>query len=56
MVGDPPEVEVGPQLGKVGQGRDDTSVVGLEELLEGQDGEQLVLGVVLAAVLRGVRR
>ena len=56
MVGDPLEAEVGPQLGEVGQGRDDAPVVGLEELLEGQDGEQLVLGIVLAAVLRGVRR
>ena len=49
MVGHLPQPEVGPQLGEVGQGRNDAAVVGLEEGLEGQDGEELVLGEVLAA-------
>jgi hypothetical protein len=48
--------EVGADLGEVGEELSDAAVIGLEEGLEGQDGEELVLGVVLAAADRGIRR
>lgn len=35
---------------------DDAAIVGLEEGLEGQNGEQLVLREVLATSRRGIRR
>src|SRR5262249_12690114 len=44
------------QLGEVVQQLHHPAVVGLEEGLERQDGEQLVLGVVLARELRRVGR
>lgn len=44
------------QVREVGQQRDDAAVVGLEELPQGQDGQQLVLGKVFLGELRGVRR
>ena len=43
------------QLGEVVQQLGDAAVVGLEEGLQGQAGEQLVLGKVLAGELRRVR-
>ena len=42
------QAEVQAQLGEVLQHPDDAAVVGLEEGLQGQDGEQLVLRVILA--------
>ena len=48
--------EGGPEVGPVGQVGGQPAVVGAEELLEGGQGEQLVLGEVLAAELRRVRR
>jgi len=48
------QAEVLPQLGEVVEELDEAPVVGLEEGLQGQQGEQLVLRVVLAGELRGV--
>src|SRR6516162_5567961 len=48
------QAEVGAQLGEVVEQGDDAAVVGLEEGLQGQAGEELVLGKVLAGELRGV--
>ena len=47
--------EVAAEFGEVGEDLGDAAVVGLEERLEGQDGEQLVGGEVLAAAGGGVR-
>lgn len=44
------------QFGQLGQQLGDAAVVGLEELPEHQDGEELRLGVVLATELAGLRR
>jgi hypothetical protein len=55
MVGHLLQRQVGSQLGEVVEDGDDASVVGLEEDFDGQDGEQLMLGEVLATELRGVR-
>ena len=49
------QAEVQAQLGEVLQHPDDAAVVGLEEGLQGQQGEELVLGEILAAARRGVR-
>ena len=48
------QAEILAQLGEVGQQPDDAPVVGLEEGLQGQGGEQLVLGEVLAGELRRI--
>jgi hypothetical protein len=48
--------EVLAEFGEVGEELDNAPVVGFEERLEGQGGEQLVLGEVLAAGGRGVGR
>src|SRR5262249_51578150 len=45
------QAEVVAQLGEVGEHLRDAAVIGLEEGFERQQGEQLVLGVVLAGVL-----
>ena len=48
------KAEAPAELGEVVQQLGEAAVVGLEEGLERQQGEQLVLGVVLAGELRGV--
>ena len=50
------EPEILAEVGEVGKELGDAPVVGLEERLEGQDGEQLVGGEVFAAAGRGVGR
>jgi hypothetical protein len=55
VVGHLLESQIGPQRGEVVEDGNDASVVGLEEHFDSQDGEQLVLGEVLAAELRRVR-
>jgi hypothetical protein len=50
------ETKVVPEVGEIGEERDDPAVVGFQERLEGQDGGQFVVGEVLPAVLRRVRR
>jgi hypothetical protein len=54
-VGDLHQPEVVAEFGEVGEDLDNTAVVGLEERLEGQNGEQLVGGEVLAAAGGGIR-
>jgi hypothetical protein len=44
------------QVGKISEQLDDAAKVGLEELAQGQDGKQLMLGEILAAVVGGVER
>ena len=48
------QAQVLAQLGEVREHLGDAPVVGLEEGLQGQDGEELVLGEVLARELRRV--
>jgi len=54
VVGDLGRVEVPLQLGEIGDEGDDALVVGLEEGLERQQGEELGLGEVAAAGGAGV--
>jgi hypothetical protein len=49
------EGQVVAQFGEVLEDRDDAPVIDFQECFEGQDGEQLVLGKVLAAADRRVR-
>ena len=48
--------EVRAQLGEVLEQGDEAAVVGLEEGLQGQQGEELVLGEVVPRELAGVGR
>ena len=48
--------ETPPQLGQVGQQRDEAAIVGAEELLERQQGEQLRLREVASREARRISR
>lgn len=48
------QAEILAQLGEVGEHLGDAPVVGLEEVLQCEQGEQLVLGVVPAGEFRRV--
>ena len=50
-----PQAQRLAQVGPVLEVLFDTAMVGLEELADSQDGEELVLGVGLLGELRGVR-
>src|SRR5512135_43031 len=56
VVGDLRQAQGVAHLGPVAEDRLQAAIVGLEELAEGQRGEELVLGVVVPGELRGVRQ